>query len=125
MTAEPLVGIWWDDGRTLAALTHPPTENASGGELIDSDLEHWREWPRVARRFGKSAHGEYFEVPRGRVMLRRRTGAGVIFHGNATSPERLREVATRFQLKRWESRTDEHYAVGPDADAFFENDEEF
>lgn len=124
MTAEPLIGIWWDDSRRLMALAHPPTENASGDELIDSDLEHWEEWPRVAHHFGKSADSEYFETPRGRVMLRRRTGVGVILHGNATSPERLQVIAARFQLRQWESCSDEHYAIGPAADALFEDDEE-
>ncbi len=49
----PLIGIWWDDGQTLVALSHPSTEKSSvAAGFIDSDLEHWREWKQVAARFG-------------------------------------------------------------------------
>ena len=116
---NPLIGIWWDDGRILVALTHSPAENASTGLLIDSELNHFEEWGRVASRFGLSTDDEYFEVPRGRVLLKRRTGEGVIYHGNATTEPRLRKIAARFKLTEWIVQRNEHYDVGPDADALF------
>jgi hypothetical protein len=58
-------------------------------------------------------------VPRGRVLLKRRTGEGVIYHGNATTALRLRKIAARFKLSIWNAQRNEHYDVGPDADALF------
>lgn len=117
-----LIGIWWDDGQTLVALTHSSSENASVGTLIDSELNHFEEWERIASQFGLSVEDEYFEVPRGRVLLRPRTGEGVIYHGNATTPSRLRKIAARYKLTKWTAQRNEHYDVGPDADAHFAED---
>ena len=116
---QPLVGIWWDDGSTIAALAHSPTENASDAPLVDSELNHFEEWEKVAARFGMSTEDEYFEVPRGRVLLKRRTGEGVVYHGNATTQLRLRKIAAHFKLTKWIAQRNEHYDVGPDADALF------
>jgi hypothetical protein len=119
---QPTIGIWWDDGRTIAALAHAPTENASKGPLIDSDLNHFEEWPKVAARFALTPQDEYYDVPRGRVLLRQKTGEGLIYHGNATSKARLRKIAATFQLSTWKARRNEHYDMGPEADALFEDD---
>lgn len=118
----PLIGIWWDDGCTLIALTHLPTEKASAGPLIDSELNHFEEWDEVAAHFALSPHDEYFDVPRGRVLLRSSTGEGLIYHGNATTEARLRQIAGRFRLSKWTTQRNEHYDVGPDADALFAED---
>ncbi|MBL9164613.1 MAG: hypothetical protein JNL18_17935 [Planctomycetaceae bacterium] len=115
----PLIGIWWDDGSTLVALTHSPAENASAGPLIDSELNHFEQWEKIASRFGLSSDDEYFEVPRGRVLLKQQTGEGLIYHGNATTPARLRAIAARYKLTKWTTQRNEHYDVGPDADALF------
>lgn len=98
----PLVGIWWYDGQQVVALTHPPTENSStAGGFLDSDLEHWREWPHVAPRLARSAEEEYFCIPRGRVLIRQKTGQGMIYHGSATTPARLVLIAAEFKLQDW------------------------
>jgi hypothetical protein len=76
----PLIGIWRGDGKTIAALAHSPTENASSGPLIDSELNHFEEWPEVAARFRLTEDDEYFSVARGRVLLRRKTGEGIMVH---------------------------------------------
>jgi hypothetical protein len=115
----PLIGIWWDDGITLVAIAHAPSENASVGLLIDSELNHFEEWDSVASRFGLSASDEYFEVPRGRVLVKQQTGEGMIYHGNATSAARLRKIAARYKLIKWTTQRNEHYDIGPDADALF------
>lgn len=116
-----MIGIWWDDGRTIAALAHSPTEKASKGPLIDSDLNHWEAWPEVAAKFGLSSDDEYYDVPRGRVLLRQQTGEGLIYHGNATSKARLRKIATFFRLAKWKAQRNEHYDMGPEIDALFED----
>ena len=119
----PLVGIWWDDGEQIVALTHPPTEDASAAAgLIDSHLEHWREWTDVALRLARSANDEYFCVPRGRVLLRRETGQGMIYHGSATTPARLELIAAEFKLANWKAAVDLHYEFGEAADALFDDD---
>ena len=118
----PLLGIWWDDGQTLAALAHPITEKTSAaGGFVDSDLEHWREWKHVAALFGKSAQEEYFNVPRGRVLLRQRTRQGVIYHGSTTTATRLKVIAAEFQLTDWKADLDPHYEMGNAVDDLFED----
>ncbi|MBA3314910.1 MAG: hypothetical protein H0T47_16685 [Planctomycetaceae bacterium] len=37
---EPLVGIWWDDGKRRVVLAHPLGENVTGEVLVDSNLKH-------------------------------------------------------------------------------------
>ncbi len=119
---QPQVGIWWDDGETLVALTHPFTENvACVGGRIDSDLAHIDEWPNVARNFGMTEDDEYFSVPRGRVLLVANTPFGLIFHGSATGPSRLAVIAHRFALTDWKAEIDTHYLTGVDADRLFDD----
>lgn len=118
-----LIGIWWDDGKQIVALTHPPvTSDSTVDTLIDSDLEHWREWPDVALRLARSANDEYFCVPRGRVLLRSKSGQGMIYHGSATTRARLELIAAEFNLKNWKAAIDLHYEVGDAADALFDDD---
>ncbi len=118
----PQIGIWWDDGKIIVALAHSPTENASSGPLIDSELNHFEQWPEVAARFRLTEDDEYFSVPRGRVLLRRKAGEGIIYHGNATNLTRLRKIAAAFGLTKWTAQRNEHYDMGPEADALFDED---
>jgi hypothetical protein len=120
--SQPLVGIWWDDGKILVALTHPITENSSRGPLIDSNLNHWEAWPEVAAMLGLTGDDEYYDVPRGRVLVRQQTGAGLIYHGTSTPPGRLRKIAARFRLSEWTAKLDDHYQLDPDLDAMFGDD---
>ena len=119
---QPLVGICWDDGKTLVALAHPITENASRGPLIDSNLNHWEEWPKAATKFGLTRDDEYYVEPRGRVLVRPRTGEGLIYHGTSTPKARLRKIAARYRLSKWKAELDEHYQLEPDLDKMFESD---
>lgn len=117
------VGIWWDDGQRLVALTHPTSENATRiAGRIDSNLAHVDEWPNVAERLGRAAHEEYFVVPRGRVVLDARTGKGIIFHGNGTTPERLSLIAEHYALDVWQAELDAHYSVDAEVDRLFDED---
>ncbi|WP_164104448.1 hypothetical protein [Candidatus Laterigemmans baculatus] len=118
------IGIWWDDGQRLVALTHPASENATRiSGRIDSNLAHVDEWPSVANRLGRSAREEYFVVPRGRVVLDARTGRGIVFHGNGTSRDRLALIAERFDLAEWQAELDAHYSVGAEIDRLFDEDD--
>lgn len=119
--SPPLVGIWWDNGTTLVALTHSPDENSHGNDGIDSNLNHADEWDHVAPRFGLSARAEYFSIPRGRVLINRPTGAGLIYHGAATTENRLRVIAAEFRLDAWNGKLDDHYQMGHAADALFDD----
>lgn len=118
-----LVGIWWDDGEQIVALSHPPVvRGPAAGGFIDSHLEHWREWPDVALRLARAADDEYFCIPRGRVLIRQSTGEGMIYHGSATTPARLELIAAEFKLENWKAAMDLHYEVGEAADALFDDD---
>lgn len=120
------IGIWWDGGGRIAALAHPCDENATQiAGRIDSNLAHADEWPQVARRFGLSAHDEYFVVPRGRVLIDARTGNGIILHGNATDQERLSQIAEQFELSEWRAEFDAHYSTGAAVDHLFDAEEEY
>jgi hypothetical protein len=117
------VGIWWDDGEQIVALSHPPVVTGpTPGGFIDSHLEHWREWSDVALRLIRSADDEYFCIPRGRVLIRPRTAEGMIYHGSATTPARLELIAAEFKLEKWKAAIDLHYEFGEAADGLFEDD---
>ncbi|WP_152100017.1 hypothetical protein [Lacipirellula parvula] len=105
-------------------MSHPPTQCVSRtGNLLDSDLEHWREWPKICWSINKSPSDEYFGVPRGRVLYDTGEGRGVIYHGSATSPVRLNDVAEAFQLNAWVAATDLHYEMGDIVDEMFDDDD--
>ncbi len=112
MARQPLIGIWWNSGQHLAIFAHPWGENASGQTIRDSNLQHTDLWCQAARGLGISSTREYFDIPRGRVLFDRTKEQGIILHGNATSPIRLKKIARLFQLKEWTSRLDEHYLTG-------------
>lgn len=119
---QPLIGIWWDDGTSRAVLSHPLTEQVSGGRLLDSNLTHQAEWSKVRKIFRRDADEEYFSVPRGRVVFDTERERGIIYHGPSTSPERIVEIAKEFQLEEWVARVDEHYCMGDDVDRLFAED---
>lgn len=117
----PLIGIWWDDGQKLVAFTHSAERNSSSGPLIDSELNHFEQWDQAAPQFALTPQDEYFDVPRGRVLLKHQTGEGLIYHGNGTNGSRLRKIAARFKLSAWSAQRNEHYDMGPEADALFDD----
>lgn len=120
----PHVGIWWDDGKTIAVCSHPCTENVTRTRsLLDSNLTHVDQWPAVAKELGRSVTDEYFSVPRGRVLLDVKSMTSIILHGNATTRSRLELIARRFQLRTWKSEMDHHYLTGAEADRLFEEDD--
>jgi hypothetical protein len=122
---EARVGIWWNNGSTIVALTHALNETVTRiGNRIDSDLAHVDEWPRVAKKLGRTIADEYFCVPRGRVVFDVKSRRGIILHGPATSPERLELIAQRFGLgENWKAEQDTHYFTGDDADRLFDDEE--
>jgi hypothetical protein len=119
----PYVGIWWDNGTTIVALSHRNTENVTRvADRIDSNLAHVDEWPKIAAKLGRTGEDEYFSTPRGRVLWDTKKRCGVILHGPATCPERLELIALRFHLgTRWTAEQDVHYFVGDDADRLFDD----
>jgi len=121
ISSSSLIGIWWDNGMTLVALTHSPDENSGGQDWIDSNLNHADEWKYIAPQFGLSARSEYFSIPRGRVLLNRLTGTGLIYHGAATHADRLPVIAAEFRLNNWTAKIDDHYQMGRDVDALFDD----
>lgn len=118
---KPLIGIWWDDGRAIAALSHEIDIDSTGNELVDSNLSHSESWSRICHVLGMTEDDEYFIVPRGRVLYRSMNGRGLIYHGRGTSQRRLQEVAKAFRLTAWDSCLDDHYAVDEDAYRVFED----
>ena len=118
----PRVGIWWDDGKKLVALSHTYTENVSCvAGRIDSNLSHVDQWPEVAGEFNSTAADDYFTIPRGRVLLLADARVGIILHGTATKSSRLRVIARRFDLTHWRAEIDVHYLTGADADRLFDD----
>lgn len=120
---KPFVGIWWHDARTLVAIGEPAAKTHPPGRLVDSNLEHVREWPRIAAEFGKNAESEYFEIPRGRVLWESECEQGIVYHGNGTTAEILNALGRIFHLQRWQHRLDEHYLMGEAVHDLFEDDQ--
>lgn len=89
----------------------------SRAPLIDSTFEHWRAWNSVCKHFKRGSDEEYFVVPRGRVLLRRQDGAGVIYHGDATSNAMLKRIAKLFELATYTTVVNGHYLM--DAEEYF------
>lgn len=59
---------------------------------------------------------EYFSIPLGRVLWSPAKPISIIYHGNTTTNERLKEIASVFQLGQWESRIDIHYMISSSVD---------
>lgn len=108
----PHVGIWWAEGKRIAVMLQPADEVRTSEPYVDSDLEHWREWPKVCHHFGRSKADNYYDVPRGRVLLDRKTGRGIIYHGNETSSVTHAQIAKLYALTQWDTHLDEHYLMG-------------
>lgn len=115
----PAPGIWWAVDANVVALLQLPQRSERSGPFLDSTLAHVDEWPEVANLFGRSRDSRYFDVPRGRVLLKRRTGGAVIYHGNETTLATLQHVAQAFNVEDWSAAIDEHYLMGTAADQLF------
>ena len=115
----PLIGIWWENQDRIVAILQRPNNASGGTSLSDSDFLDADEWPRIAHYFNKTPEVDDFVIPRGRVLFDRDQGIGILYHGNATGENRLREIAARFGLANWKARTDEHYLMGDAIDDLF------
>ena len=118
---SPLIGIWWDDGSQIVPFHHLPDENNVQAGYCDSDFAHNDFWPQAKMQFGLDEWAEYFSVPRGRVLWSPAKQTSVIYHGNATSPDRLEKIADTFKLGNWNAKTDIHYTIGNAVDDFFDD----
>jgi len=121
MKRESQIGIWWDNGTQIVAYPHGPGEAVRVTGLCDSDDAHNDSWPDAAMQFGLTDFEEYFSIPRGRVLWSPAKRTSIIYHGNATTPERLNKIAAEFSLKTWESRTDIHYMMGDAINDLFDD----
>jgi hypothetical protein len=117
--STPHAGVWWCDATTVVGVVDPAPVASPVGRL-DSDLAHADLWPLVAALFGKRPRSEYFEVPRGRVLLTSDASEGIVIGGSSTSDAQVAAIARAFGLAQWRFERDEHYEVGDDADAIFD-----
>lgn len=122
MTKQPRIGIWWDNGKTIASFLHLPQKPERETGLCDSEYNHNDLWPDAALQFGIVPDAEYFSVPRGRVFWDAQKRQSIIYHGNATTKDRLKMISKAFGLSKWISKQDIHYAMGGAADMLFEDD---
>ncbi len=113
------VGIWWHDTERLVAFLQPITEIKAAGHLIDSDLSHDVCWETARQEFHRHVTGEYFDLPRGRIVWDTLHAAELFYHGNATPREVFEELARLYGLPRWEARLDEHYLTGDALEEFY------
>lgn len=118
--ADPSVGIWWASEHKIAALIQSADKAHRGSVFLDSELAHIRDWPKVAAVFGFKAENNCYDVPRGRVLLRSKNHAGMIYHGNATDSTALEMLASIYGLRAWRCGIDEHYLFGDKADELFD-----
>jgi len=113
------VGIWWHNGNRLVGYAQLVSEIEGSGSLIDSNLTHANVWNIARRELSCPSEREYFAIPRGRVLWHTVRGLGILYHGNATSTETLRELARLFGLPQWEGHLDDHYLTGDALDELF------
>lgn len=119
MPSESAIGIWWADQTIIVGLWQSAENAEAYGHLLDSSLEHWREWLHIAVHFDKPAQSNYFDVPRGRVLLEESTNKGIVYHGNETNLATLLLIANAFHLEQYQFKMDEHYLTGAAADELF------
>ena len=117
----PQIGIWWDDGEQLFTCAHAPSDVEPIEGIFDSEASHVELWHEAAMFYGKTDDDEYFCVPRGRIVWLQNDNKARIFHGNATTPDRLDVIAEAFNLKDWDAQPNIHYMMGDRADDLFED----
>ncbi|MFN9436630.1 MAG: hypothetical protein ACK6DC_17045, partial [Planctomycetota bacterium] len=60
---NPLIGIWWDDGKTIAEFSHPYTVNSSQiAGRVDSNHAHADLWIEAALKMKIDPMREYYLV---------------------------------------------------------------
>ena len=118
---SPQIGIWWDDGERLYTHSHSPFDVEPIEGIFDSEASHVDLWHEAAMFFCKTKDAEYFSVPRGRIVWLRKDNKARIFHGNATTPDRLDVIAKAFSLQKWDAQTDIHYMMGDSVDDLFDD----
>ena len=121
--SNSLVGIWWDNGRVIVSFKHLPGPPERLTKLCDSDFNHVDFWGEAAFRLGSDHGDEYYSIPRGRILWNPFTCESIIYHGNATSLDRLKLIAEEFALVRWVAKQDLHYCLGDLTDALFSDDD--
>ena len=113
---EPSVGIfWWWQGRLLAE-----TVVLSQGEefrgVVNGLQDHVQAWPQFQKQFPVLADMDYIEVPRGRVLYRRRTRKFVVYlDPSLAKPEIKAAIVSRFKLPARQTKFDfdPHYTTHP------------
>ncbi|WP_146405365.1 hypothetical protein [Allorhodopirellula heiligendammensis] len=121
LNKQPQIDMWWDNGSRIVAFPHRPGEPDRATGLCDSDDAHNDLCPDAAMQLGLTDFEEYFSVLRGCVLWSPTKKTSIIYHGNATTPQRLQKMGAEFSLNDWKSRTDTHYMMGDANDDLFED----
>mgnify|MGYP003399957813 FL=1 len=104
-SAEPLVGIFWFyDGQVLFSHAVPVAEGLSYGDAVTGIKDHADYWEELSQeelsQIPAHLRGEYFSIPRGRVVYHKDTGMFCVLHGNNLTKRALQEVRKFFHLPK-------------------------
>ena len=96
------VGIFWSKDDNLIFVRTQDIENAISTQIsIDSTFSHSDEWEKISiiLKSNVSKSGEYFELPRGRILYLKEKKSYVIYHGNIFNDNLLKKIIIEFQLE--------------------------
>ncbi len=116
---NPMIGIWWDDGKTIVSFKQSTGKPERITGLCDSDYNHADFWATAAALFKRRTNDDYFGIPRGRVLWNPRKKLAINYHGNATDRSRLELIAVEFGLVQWIAVADLHNSMNGHADSLF------
>jgi|GEM_PF-2492850 len=113
-TRESAVGIfWWWQGRLLADVTSL-SQAEEFESIVNGPQDHVQVWPQFQAQFPELQATGYIEIPRGRVLYRRRTKKFTVYFDRSLAKPKIKTaILAQFHLppKQTGFCFDPHYTV--------------
>lgn len=111
------VGIFWIFKGALIQDTVPCSQGEEYGDFINGKSDHCTYWPGAQRRIPGTAQYEYDQVPRGRVVYRKKDGIFLVYGSEKFIQNEMQKgmVQAAFNLPKDKIifKADEHYSPIP------------
>ena len=104
------VGIFWVIYGKVYYKLQEKEENAvdRSTNKIDSDYGHFYEWDNLCGKLYQRA--DFATFPRGRVLYDMIERKHIVYRDECITEEELKKVIKAFDLKEYQTLTDEHYS---------------
>jgi hypothetical protein len=116
-TQTPSVGVfWWWHGRLLADCNALASADEFHG-ILNGSQDHVEVWPRFQVQFPELRITDYIEIPRGRVLYRRRSMKFTVFLDRSLATAKIKTaISAGFGLppSQTQYKFDPHYTVDPE-----------